>query len=565
MASIHDEDERLLAQIGYKQELRREFNKWSTRSYAISVLGVLGSQPATYGVPISVGGPATAVWTWLIGSLMAMVIASSVAELVSAYPTAGGMYFVTKHVVPQKHVAIWAWIIGWCNFLGQAAGVASLAYTIGQMLLALVSMNTELSDGSYAFSPTPAMIVGVAIAMLFIFGTVCSLTTRGLHRTIMWFAPINVLATVGICVALIALTDDKRNVSFVLTDIRDGSGWGSRGFSFLLGFLNVAWVMTDYDGTTHMSEETHDASVEGPRAILIAVLSSGVLGLALNVCLTFCLPLDYMNSIVGSPTGFPVAQIFLNAGGKAGGSAMLFFVILVQIFTGASAMLANARMVYAFARDEALPFSKFWSKINEHTHTPVNAVWFVVGFCTCLNFIGFGSTETITAIFNLCAPCLDLSYIAVIFARLWYAGREDVAPFRPGKFELGWMSKPLNITAIAWVSFISVILFFPTSVPITATNMNYAIVVAAFVGVFSLGWWWAGARHKYTGPRTLELLVTVPESDPDERQSHAGQDITSRNAYSKQTDDSDVYSSSPDSDDPLVPAMTSAAGPLDRT
>lgn len=62
---------------------------------------------------------------------MAMVIASCVAELVSAYPTAGGMYFVTKHVVPDQHVAIWAWIIGWCNFLGQATGVASLAYTIG--------------------------------------------------------------------------------------------------------------------------------------------------------------------------------------------------------------------------------------------------------------------------------------------------------------------------------------------------------------------------------------------------------------------------------------------------
>lgn len=530
------------------------------------------------------------------------------------------MYFVTKHVVPQKHVAIWAWIIGCkyckpyrcsvstfadylgCNFLGQAAGVASLAYTIGQMLLALVSMNTALTDGEYAFSPcvdllhlplshmltfrsTPAMIVGVAIIMLVTFGVVCSLTTRGLHRTIMWFAPINIIATIGICVAILRLTEDERSLreraSFVFTDIRDGSGWGSKGFSFLLGFLNVAWVMTDYDGTTHMSEETHDASVEGPRAIQIAVVSSGVLGLLLNISLTFCLPEDYMDSIIGSPTGFPVAQIFLNAGGKAGGSFMLFLVILVQIFTGASAMLANARMVYAFARDEALPFSRVWSKINRHTHTPVNAVWFVVAFCACLNFIGFGSTETIIAIFNLCAPCLDLSYIAVIFARLLYAGRDDVAPFVAGKFELGWKSKPLNVLAIAWVSFISVILFFPTSVPVTAQNMNYAVVVAAFVGVFSLGWWWAGARYKYTGPRTQELLFNVPENDPDERASppdygttslrhhlHIGRNTTSRNPYAHQIEDNTVYSSSPDSDDPLVSSrdpITSATGPLDRT
>jgi amino acid transporter len=77
-----------------------------------------------------------------------------VAELVSAYPTAGGMYFVTKHVVPKEHVAVWAWIIGWCNFLGQAAGVASLAYTIAQMILATVVMNSTIVDGSTQFKPS---------------------------------------------------------------------------------------------------------------------------------------------------------------------------------------------------------------------------------------------------------------------------------------------------------------------------------------------------------------------------------------------------------------------------
>jgi len=84
---------------------------------------------------------------------MSAVIASSVAELVSAYPTAGGIYFVTKHVVPPEHVAIWGWVIGWANFLGQAAGVASLAYTIGQMVLAAASMNSGFIETGYQYSP----------------------------------------------------------------------------------------------------------------------------------------------------------------------------------------------------------------------------------------------------------------------------------------------------------------------------------------------------------------------------------------------------------------------------
>ena len=495
------------------QELRREFTKWSTLSYAISILGVLGSQPATYGVPISVGGPATAVWAWFIGSIMAMVIASCVAELVSAYPTAGGMYFVTKHVVPPEHVAIWAWVIGWCNFLGQATGVASLAYTIGQMILAAASMNSGYSGGSYVYSPTAWQTVLVSILTLFVFGIVCSLTTKALHRIVLWFAPINILATIGICIALLVLTPDKRSAKFVFTDIEDYSGWESKGFSFLLGFLNVAWVMTDYDGTTHMSEETHDAAVRGPLAIRLAVLVSGVLGWFLNITFTFCLTPTYMDDIVGSPTGLPIAQIFLNAGGRAGGTAMLFFVILVQFFTGASALLANARMTYAFARDEALPFSGFWSKINTTTGTPVHAVWLVVGFCGCLNLIGIGSTQTITAIFNLCAPCLDLSYIAVLFAHLLYSNRVE---FIEGPFTLGRWSKPMKVLAISWVLFISVVLFFPTSRPVTPTNMNFAIVIAGFVGLFSLGWWWAGARKKYIGPRTQDIMHLVASTEPDD-------------------------------------------------
>lgn len=270
---------------------------------------------------------------------------------------------------------------------------------------------------------TPIHTVLLSLAVLVIFGIICTLSTKKLHQIILWFAPINILATVGICIALLVCTPDKRSASFVFTHFTDGSGWGNKGWSFLLGFLNVAWVMTDYDATTHLSEETHDAAIRGPYAIVNAIFVTGVLGFILNVTFGFCLTENYMDDIVNSPTGFPVAQIFLNAGGRSGGTAMLFLVILVQFFTGASALLANARMTYAFSRDEALPFSNFFSHINRVTGTPVNSVWLVVIFCACLNLIGLGSTQTITAIFNLCAPCLDLSYVAVICAHLWYSKR----------------------------------------------------------------------------------------------------------------------------------------------
>ncbi|CAL3969644.1 unnamed protein product [Diplocarpon coronariae] len=518
MAPLGDEDERLLNQIGYTQDLTRHFTKWSTLSYAISVLGVLGSVPATFGSPLSLGGPASSVWAWFVGSLMASCISSSgrsspvalveaplnttwtVAELVSAYPTAGGMYFVTKNVVPPEHAAIWSWIIGWCNLLGQTAGVASVAYTVSQMILAAASMNSAFDGEAYAYSPTALQIVLLSIALLLIFGIVCSLTTHALHSIVIWFAPVNILASTAICIALLILTPNKQSFAWVFGHFTNGSGWGA-GFSFLLSFLSVAWTMTDYDGTSHLAEETLDAAARGPTAIRHAVAISGIVGWMLTITFCFCIP--DLDEMLGTPTGLPAAQIFLNAGGQTGGTAMWFFVVLVQFFTGCSAMLADARMAYAFSRDGALPFSSFFACINPRTRTPLNAVWLVVCASSLLNLIGVGSTATIVAIFNVTAPALDLSYAIVILARNLFASR---IPFIPGPYTLGRWQRPVNLVSVAWVFFISAVLLFPTTRPVTAANMNYAVAVAACIACFSLGWWWAGARRTYTGPKTRENL-----------------------------------------------------------
>jgi amino acid transporter len=133
-----------------------------------------------------------------------------------------------------------------------------------------------------------------------------------------------------------------------------------------------------------------------------------------------------------------------------------------------------------------------WSAVSNYTTTPVNAVWLVVGFCTCLNLIGLGSNQTIIAIFNITAPALDLSYIAVILCRRIYEHR---VPFIEGPFTLGKWGPLINSIAIVWVIFISVVLFFPPEKPVTAGNMNYAICVAAVIGTVSMSWWFISARQ----------------------------------------------------------------------
>lgn len=104
-----------------------------------------------------------------------------------------------------------------------------------------------------------------------------------------------------------------------------------------------------------MSEETHDAAIRGPIAINLAIVVSGIVGWMLTI--TFCFCMGDFGKTVKTPTKMIVAQIFLNAGGRTGGTIMWFFVILIQTFTICTAMLADTRMAYAFARDGAFPFS----------------------------------------------------------------------------------------------------------------------------------------------------------------------------------------------------------------
>lgn len=68
-----------------------------------------------------------------------------VAELMSAYPTSGGMYFVTKHVFPPDKVPLAAWVIGWSNFLGQTAGAASVGYSVAQMVSCSVNERASIA------------------------------------------------------------------------------------------------------------------------------------------------------------------------------------------------------------------------------------------------------------------------------------------------------------------------------------------------------------------------------------------------------------------------------------
>jgi amino acid transporter len=170
--------------------------------------------------------------------------------------------------------------------------------------------------------------------------------------------------------------------------------------------------MTDYDATAHITEEMKNPAVKAPVAILSALGTTYVLGFVLNIVLAIDMGPDW-GTLLYTPTGLPMAQLFYNVLGKRGGVAFMCLSAAICNFTGASCLQAQARTLFALSRgclflknvmitvDEMLPFSKYMHKIWKRTRTPVISVWVNVLFCALLGLIDLGSFTAITAIFNV--------------------------------------------------------------------------------------------------------------------------------------------------------------------
>lgn len=175
-------------------------------------------------------------------------------------------------------------------------------------------------------------------------------------------------------------------------------------------------------------------------------------------------------------------------------------------------------MLYAFARDNAVPGSKLWHVINERVQIPVNAVW---GMCVAALLIALpviNNVEAFAAVTSIATIGLYISYGAPMLCRLT-VGRKE---FTPGPFFTGFMSVPISIAAVCWVVTITIFFVLPNTFPIDMKlNFNYAIIAVGVVLVYSITTWFLpgpkplNARVWFKGPNLSGLdTVTVPDAGP---------------------------------------------------
>lgn len=477
------DDDATLHAMGYPRKLTRRFQAFDNFAISFTIINIISGIFSGFGFGLDAGGPSILVFGWIGVSVMVLFVGASMAEVASAYPTSGALYFSAGKLA-KRHKGAWSWYTGWLNFVGQVGGTAATGWAAATFLQAFIALQWP------SYEPSPHRTVLITALIIVLQGLANTYTVHLvaiLNRISVWWLLIGLVVIVS---ALVVMPDQHQPASFV-THFVNTTGFTSGLYGGMLGLLVTSWTFTGFDGSFHMSEETVRATVNAPRGITRAIACSAVAGLLLMLALVYSIR-DYDR--VASAAAPPV-QILIDGLGLGTAKALLLIVIGAMLFCGLANLTSNTRQIFAFSRDGAMPGSRWWHSVSPRTRTPVKAVWLAVACSLALVLPGWWSHTAFTAIVSVNVVGLFLAYAVPILLRL-RLGDE----FQPGPWHLGRWGRPVGAVAVTWILLSSVLFMLPHASPITADSFNYAPIALAAVLAVATVWWFSTARRRFHGP-----------------------------------------------------------------
>jgi amino acid transporter len=514
--SVVDEDERTLAELGYKQELSRAWSGFTNFAISFTIISVLAGTWTTFGTAWNNGGPIGISIGWPVICALVLLVAVSMAELTSAFPTAGGPYWWAARLGG----AGWSWFTGWFNIIGLVGIVASVGYGAATFLNITLGVygvdvfGVNFADTQHFLVEQFGLFVLVLIlyTLLNVFGD--RILALANNISVGW----HVLGVAVIIALLVFVPDDHQDFSFVFSEKLNlvGFGGGATGgaaFWFLvlpLGFLLTMYTQTGYDASAHTAEETRGAAIAAAQGVWRSVFWSAVIGWFVLLALLFAATdVGAVNDAGGTSNSIVTSAL---ADHLWAAKAILIIVTIGQLFCGAAGLTSASRTWYAFSRDRAMPGWWLFRRLNRDK-VPLYAVIAVSVASLLISIPALWSTSAAPtfpwaffAIVGICTVGLYIAYTIPIYLRLRQGDSFEVGPWNLGR-KYRW----INPIAIIWVA-ITVVIFFlpfgPAGVPwfdeFDAPAFNYTPLVALLFVIVGI-WWLVSAKNRYTGPvRTLE-------------------------------------------------------------
>ena len=156
------DDERRLAELGYKQDLHRSWSGFSNFAISFSIISILAGCFTNFGAGFNNGGPISISWTWPILGVFILIIGFTMSELVSAYPTSGGIYWWASKLGGAKA----GFFTGWLNLIGLVAVTAGVSYGCATFIDLTISTYSESYAGDYSLTRVFLIFLAVLVADL---------------------------------------------------------------------------------------------------------------------------------------------------------------------------------------------------------------------------------------------------------------------------------------------------------------------------------------------------------------------------------------------------------------
>jgi len=507
------DDERLLAALGYKQELSRTWSSFSNFAISFSIISILSGCFTTFGQAWNNGGPLAISIGWPLISALILIIGFCMAELASAYPTSGGIYWWAAKLGGPKA----GFFAGWLNLVGLLAVNASVAYGAATFLnITLGAYSPDYSNSFFGGDYIKQQFFWFAMIMLLI--TVLNIFSSQIQALLnnisVWW---HVFGATLIILILIITPTNHQSLKWIFTTQINNSGFAGGKTYWLyvlpLGFLLTQYTITGFDASAHLSEETQDAHLSAAKGIWKSIFYSAIGGYILLLAFLYAATkpeiVSSFDPAVNPYGSGSVITILYNSL-----SPVMFKLVLIistagQLFCAIACLTSCSRMMFAFSRDGVVPGHKRWAKVNKK-HVPVNAVLVsaLIGVIITLPALWKsprGIPTAFYAIVSVSVVGLYLAFLIPIWLR-WRAG----SSFTAGKWTLGNKYKWMNLLAVIEIVIISIYFilpFEPAAVPgnknFTWVAVNYAPILVGITLLILWIWWQLSVKKWFTGPKRM--------------------------------------------------------------
>lgn len=515
------------------RKLLREMGGFENFAVSFSIISILTGAVVLYGYGLKLAGPVINTVGWPVVSLLTLCVAASMAEITSAWPTAGGLYFWAFRLGGRGT----AWLVAWLNMVGQVTitagvNVGAAIYIIGAVVRAAgLPPETKVpvfgTVSSWYFQLFVMSLLMVPQVLINVFGI--RLTARLSRVSVYWH-----IGGVAFIVLALLIFGQKNPGSFLLSSHGvvtplDASSAEIGGRTvpalvigetkvpsplfalfpglaavyrsaplilvFALGMLQAQWTLTGYDASAHVSEETRMAKTSAAWGVFLSVAVSAVVGYVLLLVVTWCIPDGDVAATAGDP--YPVLYIVYKALPRWAAHASAVIIGGAMWLCGLSSITSMARMWFAFARDGGLPGSRWLSIIHARYRTPIAAivVTSVLSVLICVYAAAFFVVTSISTI----TICLAYGIPILLLLRNRITGRGPVIDRRIAPWNLGKMGVFVNLIAVVWVAVLTVVFCLPPNELVLWTVLGLGVLLAAG--------WWLVARRSFAGPGEAALAA----------------------------------------------------------